>query len=252
MCLVALALGISALWAQLPSREEIDRAVNPALSAIAKRGVSAEERIFDLGSIEPDGQHRVVFTLKNTTANTVAITHLRSSCSCLKVETKPKALKPNEKLEVVAVFNPTGRSGRVKYDIFVYTSLDTKSPTERLTITGTITPTSSHSHLPHAVGEIRLSRKSVVMDGIKVGATRSERIVVANTSQQEIKLSAHSTIEGLSLRCEPETLKPGCEGRIVVSYTAPKPMTEDIETMLILDGCSGRPTDKMIKVTIKR
>lgn len=250
--LMVLTLGLGSLSAQLPSRSEIDKAVNPSLSVIAKRAVRAELSTIELGTIKHDEQPEVRFKLRNTSATTVAITQLRSTCSCLKVMTKPTTLHPNEELDVVAVFNPAGRSGKVKLDIFIYTSLDENSPTERLTITGTMAQSTEFSHLRIVMGELRLSRKSVTLDNIKVGTTRSERIAVANVGDRAVTLSASSSTSGLSLRLEPKRLQPGEEGNIIVSYTASKPLSEDIQTVLILEGCSGRPSDRMIKITIKR
>ena len=240
------------LHAQLPSRAEIDKVVNPSLSEVAKRAVRAERSVVEMGTIKQDEQREVSFTLKNTSASTVIITELRSTCSCLRVATKPKALRAGEELEVVAVFNASGRTSKVKLDIFVYTSLDAKSPTERLTVTGTMTQSGKFAHLPYSAGELRLSRNTVTLDNTRVGATRSERIAVANTSTRELSITAQSTVEGLTLRLEPTTLKPGEEGDIVISYTPKHTATEDIQTILILEGCSGRPTERAIKITIKR
>lgn len=251
--LCTIALGISTmLHAQLPSRSEIDKVVNPSLSTIAKRAVRAERSVVEMGTIEQDEQREVSFTLKNTLATTVAITELRSTCSCLKVVTKPKALRAGEEIEVVAVFNASGRTSKVKLDIFVYTSLDAKSPTERLTVTGTMAQSNKFAHLPYSAGELKLSRNSVTIDNTRVGATRTERIVVANTGTKELRITSQSTVEGLSLRVEPTVLKPNQEGDIVISYTPKCTATEDIQTILILEGCSGRPTERAIKITIKR
>ena len=252
LCLIALGISPSMLHAQLPSRAEIDRAVNPSLSEVAKRAVRAERSVVEIGTIKQDEQREVSFTLKNTSASTVAITELRSTCSCLRVATKPKALRAGEEIEVVAMFNPAGRNGKVKLDIFVYTSLDAKSPTERLTVTGTMAQSSKFAHLPYSAGELKLSRNTVTLDNTRVGATRSERIAVANTGTKELRITSQSAVEGLSLRVEPTTLKPGEEGDIVISYTPKRAVMEDIQTILILEGCSGRPTERAIKITIKR
>lgn len=214
LCTIALGISTTMLHAQLPSRAEIDKVVNPSLSTIAKRAVRAERSVVEIGTIEQDLQREVSFTLKNTSASTVAITELRSTCSCLKVVTKPKALRAGEELEVVAVFNPAGRNGKVKLDIFVYTSLDAKSPTERLTVTGTMAQSSKYAHLPYSAGELKLSRNTVTIDNTRVGATRSERIAVANTGTKELRITSQSTVEGLSLRLEPATLKPAEVWRI--------------------------------------
>jgi hypothetical protein len=102
------------------------------------------------------------------------------------------------------------------------------------------------------MGELKLSRQSVTIDNTRVGATRTERIAVANAGTKELKITAQSTVEGLTLRLEPAILKPGEEGDIMISYTPKRAVTDDIQTLLILEGCSGQPTQRAIKITINR
>ena len=132
---------VSAQFDRLPSRSELDSLANPTLSTIAGRGVAAERSTIYIEDIDNTEPIKEVFTLRNTTSSTVAITQLRSMCSCLKVLTRPKALRPGEKLNIEVEFNPAGRTREFNIMVFVYTSLDTKYPTERLTLSGTIRST---------------------------------------------------------------------------------------------------------------
>ena len=77
--LVALGINANVLHAQLPSRAEIDQAVNPSLSTVAKRAVRAEKSVVGLGTIAQEEQRQVSFILKNSSAATVAITEDRKS-----------------------------------------------------------------------------------------------------------------------------------------------------------------------------
>ena len=77
--IVALYVSTTLLYAQLPTRSEIDKAVNPTLSAVAKRGVCAQKSTIDLGEVEREELQEVNFKLRNTSAATVAITQLRST-----------------------------------------------------------------------------------------------------------------------------------------------------------------------------
>ena len=143
-CVALLVMSVESLSAQLdrlPSRRELDSLANPTLSTTAQRGVVAERPTIHIEDIDNTERVRKLFTLRNTTSETVVITQFRSMCSCLKVLTRPKALQPGESLNVEVEFNPAGRTQEFSIHLFVYTSLDAKYPTERLTLSGTIDST---------------------------------------------------------------------------------------------------------------
>lgn len=233
------------------SRAELDALVNPALSTTAQRGIAAEKPTINLEEIDGTEIIRVQFTLHNTTSSPIAITQFRSMCSCLKVLTRPTTLRPNENLNVEVEFNPAGRTSKFSTQVFVYTSLDAKYPTERLTLSGTVRSTNRYPHLAQRAGELYMSRKSVSLTDVKVGKTRREIITVANGSDTAMTLSAKPLVNGLEFSVTPATLKPGEEGEIEISYTPKEPLKRNIETMLIIEGCGGKPSERTIKVIIK-
>ena len=253
-CVTLLLIGIQSLSAQLdrlPSRRELDSLVRPSLSTTAQRGVAAKKPTINLEEIDGREIIRVQFTLHNTTSSPVVITQFRSMCSCLKVLTRPTTLRPNESLNVEVEFNPAGRTSKFSTQVFVYTSLDAKYPPERLTLSGTVHSTNRYPHLAQRAGELYMSRKSVSLTDVKVGKTRREIITVANGSDTAMTLSAKPLINGLEFSVTPATLKPGEEGEIVISYTPKEPLKRNIETMLIIEGCDGKPSERTIKVIIK-
>lgn len=248
VCLAAYNISYAQVRA-LPTRAEIDSIVHPTLSTIAQRGVSGDG--VAVGKIDDTNTITARFTLRNTTDEVVVITEFRTLCNCMQVTTAPKAMQPGESMTLEAQFNPSGRAGAFEQVIYVYTSLDEHNPTERLTLTGEVLPTDRFAHIRYRMGTLRLSRKEVVLDGIKAGAARSERIVVANSGSKTITISATPTIEGLSIA--PVTLKPNEEGELVISYTAERLPISDIETVVVVEGITTpRPTERMIKITIKR
>ena len=94
----------------------------------------------------------------------------------------------------------------------------------------------------------RASRKSVTFDR----DTRTERIAVANAGDTPLRISAKPTTEGIALRTEPEVLQPNAEGDIVITYAPSLRPKHDIETVIFVEGCgTARPTERMIKITIK-
>ena len=248
--IVLMATEVCAQQRTLLSRSALDSLVNPKLSAYAERLTPLEATI-DLGEIEATDTKTIRFTLSNNSHEAITITEIRSTCSCLRVMTKPQQLAKGESLDVEATFNPSGGSNAFKHDILVYTTLD-RRPTQRLAIVGSIKSSEQWGHLRQHMGELRLSRKEVTLDNIGVGKLRTEHIACANTSSHALRIVAHSTIEGLSLRCEPELLGAGSEGEITISYLSDKELTHDITTMLIIEGIAGSPTERMIKIRLQK
>ena len=248
LAMVFVAVEAGAQERRVLTREELDALVNPTLSEIAVGAIVAEPTTRNMGEVADSDKVNGYFTLRNTTNEAIEITEIRSSCSCLKVTTHITRIEAGESVTLRAEFNPSGRNGGFSIPILLYTPLDSKHPTARLTVEGSVIATDEWSHLPERMGTLRLSRKSVTFDR----NTRTERIAVVNVGERPISLSAQPTIEGITLRTEPKLLQPNAEGDIVITYSPTAEPMRDIETAIIVEGCGqARPSERMIKITIK-
>lgn len=245
LCLLLTAVGISAQQRVMLSRSALDSLVYPTISKEARGAIVGQPSKCDIGTINDSERQEIRLKVKNTTLHNIRITQLRSTCSCLAVRSDIESLAAGESGEVVCSFNPSGRSGEFSIDIFVYTDLDAERPTERLTIVGDVACTDSWAHLRYAAGVLCLSRMKV-----HFGDNSEERIICANTSATPLRITARTTIEGLSLRTEPEVIAPQSEAKIVVSYRPARRPTRPLRTILILEGVECSPAERMITVTI--
>lgn len=248
--LTLLALSTSAQT--LISRSALDSLMRPALLESAEGMLSVDCKVRDVGTISDSRSLRLSYTLHNNHTESITIVSMRASCSCLRILSDSETIVPEGEYQLWVEFNPAGRSGAFSYDITIYTSLDATHPTERLTLKGEIERSDRLSHLPYQMGALRLSRKSVSMEQVTTSATRREHIAVANCGSQIIRPTARTTVEGLSLRCEPEVLAPGQEGDLVVEYRPTRLPSADVETMVIIEGVEASATDRIIRIMIKR
>ena len=249
--LLLLTLSVSAQG--IISRSALDSLVRPQLSTIAKGALSLDQRVKDVGVIEDSSPTRASYTLHNELKEPITITNIKTSCGCLKVcSERVTTIGIDESYKLIVEFDPSGRSGSFSYDISIYTSLDTTQPTERLTLNGEIRRTDIFSHLTEHMGALRLSRKSVRLDGVSCKATRREYIAIANGGARALRPTARATEQGLRLRCEPEVLEPGAEGELIIEYRPTSEPQRDIETILIVEGVEASPSERMIRITLKR
>ena len=243
--LMFVPLLLSAQSRGLLSREALDSLVNPRNSTKAAGALHLLRTTIDLGDIEAEDVVYFTFEVRNATQHPVEITEFRPSCGCITMLSKPQSIAPDATLSVRASFNPAGRSTAFEYRVNIYTDLDSELPTERVTVRGRVLNDDVWLHLPQRAGVLRLSRKEVIL-----AARGEERIVVANSGDKPLTISAKPTIAGLELRCEPEVLQPGSEGEIVVWYRGD--LDSDFNTILILEGVDASPADRVIKVKLKR
>lgn len=229
-----------------PTRQELDSLVNPAPSKVAAGVFTVDARHKNIGTIEAGEVVRVQYKLRNNTAEPITITTVGSSCSCLRVGTRPQEVMPNSEIIISGLLNTEKRKGEFRYNILVYTTLDSDHPTERLTLEGVIENDDDWLHLPESMGELRLTRKEVIIEG-----HCEERIPVANTSTKPVRLTAPSTIEGLTLHTEPEVIEAGGEGYIVISYKPKSSVGSDLNTMFIVEGVDASAMERTIKVKLR-
>ena len=247
--MVLLAVEAGAQERRVLSRAELDALVHPTLSEVAEGAIVAEPAVRNMGKVADTDKVNAYFTLRNTTTEVINITDIRPTCSCLEVASTITHIEAGESVTLRAEFNPTGRNGGFSIPILLYTTLDPKHPTLRLTVEGSVVATDEWSHLPESMGTLRLSRKSVTFDR----NTRTERIAVVNVGENPVTLSAKPTAEGITLRTEPELLQPNAEGDIVITYSPTTEPMRDIETAIIVEGCgTARPSERMIKIIIKK
>lgn len=245
MLVVLAPLSLSAQSRGFLSREALDSLVNPSNSPKAAGALTLPLPTINLGEIASDEPIYFNFDVRNATQQEITITEFRTSCGCIRVQTKPQSLAADATLRVSASFNPAGRSSAFSYRVNIYTDLDGELPTERVMVEGSVVNDDVWLHLPQRAGTLRLSRKEVSLT-----ARGEERIVVANSGTRRVTLTAKPTLEGLHMRCEPEVLEPNCEGEIVVWYRGD--VASELSTILILEGVEAAPRERVIKVNINR
>lgn len=254
--IVAIALLLTSVVGTAQSRTLLSRS---ALDSLVRPQVSAKGEVIyvepwrrELGIVDANSLVAVQFKLHNTSSADITITDIRSTCGCLCIKSKPTLLAAGKSIAIDAEFNPARRNGRFEHDILLYTSLDQSYPTSRLTVIGEVKNSDRWAHLPERMGSLCLSRKAVTIDAITAGKRRTEHIVCANGGTKELRISARSTVEGLSLQCVPEVIAAGCEAEITISYLSDKPLSKEFRTMLIIEGVDCSPAERMISITLKK
>ena len=78
---------------------------------------------YDLGHIREDGgEVQCIFTATNSGNSDIFVTDVSTSCGCTSTKYTKEAIAPQATFELVVMFNPYNRPGRIDKHLFVSTS----------------------------------------------------------------------------------------------------------------------------------
>lgn len=104
------------------------------------------------------------------------------------------------------------------------------------------------------MGHLKIRAKTLNMGTVTSTMRKVERIACANAGSAPLKIGAVKGFlpEFLSLRTEPEVLEPAQEGFLIVELDGEKLSEQKGQKSfsILLDGISGRPSDRTIKISM--
>lgn len=158
------------------------------------------------------------FEFTNTGNEPLVIKNVRTTCGCTASEYTQTAMAPGAKGSVKVSYNAIGRPGRFSKGIYVYAN----SQPERtiLRITGEVVKGDHPQSVQYAykIGNLKLKTLHVPLSKVVKGKTSSGFIEVINASQDTLCPTATNLPQHIRARIVPDTLLPGEEGRLVVTY----------------------------------
>ena len=260
VCILACVLWVSAIaGAQTVvrnlTRAQIDSIVNPTLHADASKVLRADNVSYDLGKmLETDGPVSRTFRLRNVSNTAQRISRVRTTCGCTAAAFDTVAIAPNGEAAITLTYNPKNRPGTIDVDAFVYVEGNNRQPMARLSLYGEVTDADEWRHLPQAMGTLRLKRKEVRFTELPVGGKPSMRILCANSGDKPLRLSSRMLPPYATLHIEPAAIAPGEEADLVITIDVDKlPAKEgEIRVPLIVEGVSGRPSERTLQLIIEK
>lgn len=238
------------------SKSAIDSIVNPPLLKGSEAILKFDSCKKHIGTLsEEDAPRTYHFTFRNISSSAVSITRVNTSCGCTVATFQKEPIASGAESTIALTYNPHNHVGTVDTEAFVYITASSKQPVARLTLLGNVTSSDEWSYLPHVAGALRMKRKQVVFSEVKPSMQPSERILCANSGKTSLKLSALMLPTYASFRTEPVVLAPGQEGDLVITIDSnkiPAQAGKEYQFSFLIEGIKVRPTDRTIKVTIKR
>ncbi len=245
--LVVLMMGLTvSAQIRIVPQERLDSVANP-------RTVEGDKMFFEEGCernfgtlSESDEPWRVRVNWTNRTDGMLVITRVTTGCSCVKANYQRKVVKSGEQGWIDVVFNPQGRVGGVMQRVFVYTNLSESVPTAVITIRGRVESAPANMDYPEAMGDLRLQRRQVTFEKERGG---SVSIACRNVGTRDLRVTADTNFptNGVTLKCEPEVLKAGESGVLVIGCDK----GVERSTRLYVGGVEVAPSRRVIDIVVE-
>lgn len=244
----ALPASLSAQVRRFSSRATMDSILNPALYSDAHKIIAFDAVTKDIGDInESDSARTVRFAFRNVSGKPVTITRVTTHCGCTSASLSKHSVAAGDTSVVSVKYNPKGRVGTIDTNAFVYADCAGSRPVAKLTILGNVINDDEWSHLPYAMGSLRLKRTKI---GFKAGRTVA-RIPCANAGREPLNLKSLMLPAYATFVTEPAVLQSGEEGDMIISVDIVKAGTAKSFSVLV-DGVEGSISSRTIKAIIEK
>lgn len=194
-----------------------------AKSQLATTKIQLSSTEHDFGKFKEEaGRQTFDFVITNTGTEPLVIQNVVASCGCTTPEWTRQPIPAGATGKVTAIYDPKDRPGQFNKTLSVYTN--TKPEVSVLVIKGEVIPHEKtvEELFTFAVGGIRFESNHLAFTNVKKTEKKIRVMQMINTSAAPVKIEFEDVPEYLTLRANPETLKPGQKGLVEGSYDGTK------------------------------
>ncbi|HEX2969619.1 MAG TPA: DUF1573 domain-containing protein [Bacteroidales bacterium] len=177
----------------------------------------------DFGTFKEEaGRQTYDFTVTNAGNQPLVIQNIVASCGCTTPEWTKGPIPPGGTGKITAIYDPKDRPGAFNKTLSVYTN--TKPEVTVLTIKGEVKPREKtvEELFTFPVGGVRFESIQLAFTNVKKTEKKIRVMQVINTSNESVKIEFDNVPAHLTLKVNPETLKPGQKGLVEGTYDGTK------------------------------
>jgi hypothetical protein len=194
--------------------------VNSQLSE-TKMQVSDTEH--DFGTFKEEaGRQTFDFFVTNTGTNPLVIQNVVASCGCTTPEWTRQPIPVGGRGKITAIYDPKNYPGKFNKTLSVFTN--TKPQVTVLVIKGEVIPHEKtiEELFTFKVGDVRFESNHLAFTNVKKTEKKIRVMQLINTSSSPVKVEFVGLPAHLTLKVNPETLKPGQKGIVEGTYDGTK------------------------------
>lgn len=198
------------------------------------------EKEFDFGDILEGEQVSHNFIIINGGTNTLKIDRVKASCGCTAAAPTKNELKPNDSTSIKVKFNSTGRRGKQKKYVYVFSN-DPKTPQLRLSFTANIVANKDFNNSGRP--SIKLSEYNHNFGKVKEGEILDLSISVTNNGDSDLHIKKIKSSCGCTAALMSEkNLKPNESGKLKIEFDTKNLSGQIARTVTLYSNDPKHPT----------
>jgi hypothetical protein len=196
-----------------------------AISAmiVAQPLMKISDSTHDFGTFKEEaGPQRYDFIVSNTGNAPLMIQNIVASCGCTTPEWTKEPIPVGGRGKITAIYDPRDRPGKFSKTLTVYTN--SKPEVQVLAIKGEVIPREKtiEELFSFPVGPVRFESIHLAFTNIKKTEKKIRVMQLINTSSEPVRVEFDQVPPHLTLKTNPEVLKPGQKGIVEGTYDATK------------------------------
>jgi hypothetical protein len=199
----------------------------------------------DFGKFKEEaGRQKYDFVVLNTGDQPLVIQNIVASCGCTTPEWTKSPIPPKGSGVISAIYDPANRPGVFNKTLSVYTN--SKPQVTVLTIKGEVVPREKtvEELFTFPVGPVRFESNHLAFTNVKKTEKKIRVMQVINTSSEPAKIEFEGVPDYITIKANPETLKPGQKGIIEGTFDATKNDTWGNVTSMVRLKINGEVNQK--------
>ncbi len=192
-------------------------------SVIAQPVMKLSESEHNFGTFKEEaGKQTYDFLVTNTGNAPLVIQNIVASCGCTQPQWIKQPIPAGGKGKITAIYDPKDRPGQFNKTLSVYTN--SKPEVVVLVIKGEVIPREKtiEELFTFPVGAVRFESNHLAFTNVKKTEKKIRVMQLINTSDEPVKIGFENLPAHLSIKANPETLKPGQKGIVEGTYDATK------------------------------
>jgi hypothetical protein len=197
--------------------------VSISASLISQPMMKLSETEHDFGKFrEEAGKQSFDIVVTNTGNAPLVIQNIAASCGCTQPDWTKQPIPPGGNGKITAKYDPANRPGQFSKTLSVYTN--SKPEVVVLTLKGEVIPREKtiEELFTFPVGAVRFESNHLAFTNVKKTEKKIRVMQLINTSDAPVKIGFDNLPPHLTLKANPETLKPGQKGIVEGTYDATK------------------------------
>ncbi|NOY36531.1 MAG: DUF1573 domain-containing protein [Chlorobi bacterium] len=185
--------------------------------------IAFESKVHDFGRIkEVAGRVTHDFKFKNTGDQPLVITRVTASCGCTTPTWSKEPIPPGGDGFIRVVYNPKNRPNAFNKSITIYSNANQGNVLLRITGFVEPRPKTLEDTYPYQIGGLRFKKNHIAFTRIYKGQKKTQLDEFINTSDEPITIEFTRVPPHVTMKADPQTVKPKEKGTVTVTYDASK------------------------------